>query len=581
MPSVWAPSAGAVALVTREATTPMQADGDGWWHSEAPLEPGTDYAFRLDGGEPLPDPRSPWQPRGVFGFSRHLDHSSFQWSDSDWRGVPIAGRVIYELHIGTFTPQGTFDSAVSRLPHLLDLGVEVVEVMPVAAFDGTHGWGYDGVALYAVHEPYGGPEAFKRFVDAAHAVGLAVMLDVVYNHLGPAGNVLASFGPYFTDRHLTPWGPAVNLDGPGSDSVRRFIIDNALGWCRDYHVDGLRLDAVHALADSRATHLLEELTSEVHAFGERRGRATFVIAESDRNDPRLVRSPDSGGYGLDGTWCDDVHHAIHAALTGERHGYYSDFGALSTLGKALARGYVLDGGFSSFRGRHHGRQFPVGEVSGHRLVAYCQTHDQVGNRARGERLAALVSHARLRVAAVLVATSAFTPMLFMGEEWGARTPWQYFTSFSDPALAEAVRQGRRQEFAGHGWPTDEVADPQAQSSWADSVLDWSELEIEANRELLAFYRRLLSLRREVPELADGRLGRVRVQVDEAAGWLVAYRGESLVVVVNLGGGRAQVPIDGAPTQLLLASAHGFVFADGYVELDEDSAAVLRLMPRKT
>jgi len=557
----------------------MRLEGGGWWSVVAPdLGAGDDYSFAIDGGDGLPDPRSAWQPQGVLGPSRLVDHGSFAWHDDNWRGVPVAGRVLYELHIGTFTPEGTFDAAALRLPDLVEFGIDVIELMPVAAFDGDRGWGYDGVALYAVHEPYGGPEGLKRFVDAAHRLGLGVALDVVYNHLGPSGNVLGRYGPYFTGEHQTPWGSAVNLDGPGSDEVRAFLIDNALAWLRDYHVDGLRLDAVHALADDRATHVLEELAIEVQSLGARLGRAVFLIAEYDRNDPRLITSREAGGYGLDAQWCDDVHHAIHATLTGERQGYYCDFGSLATLGKALSGGFVHDGTYSAFRERGHGRPFDRSRVPGHRLVAYAQTHDQVGNRATGERISSLIPVERLHIAAALVLTSAFTPMIFMGEEWGASTPWQYFASFADPQLSRAVTEGRRAEFADHGWDTTEVPDPVDPATAQRSILDWAEREAAEHAELLDWHRRLIRLRREMPDLADGRLDRVVCSYDEAAGWFVMRRG-GLAVVVNLAPARQPIPVGATPTGVLLASAGGFVYRDGEVEIDADSVAIVAVADR--
>jgi maltooligosyltrehalose trehalohydrolase len=576
---VWAPAARRVDLVTGNGRRPMSAAPGGWWEVVAPeLSPGSDYAFSLDGGEPLPDPRSGWQPHGVLGPSRIVDPASFQWTDDTWRGAPFAGQVMYELHVGTFTPEGTFAAAAAKLDHLAELGVATVELMPVAEFDGPRGWGYDGAALYAVHDAYGGPDGLHRFVDAAHARGLAVCLDVVYNHLGPAGNVLQRFGPYFTDRHGTPWGPAVNLDGPGSDEVRRFIIDGALAWIRDYHVDGLRLDAVHAFLDTRATHLLEELAAEVHTTAAQLGRSVFVVAESDLNDPRIVLPREAGGYGLDGQWCDDVHHAIHAALTGERQGYYVDFGSLETLAKAMTNGFVHDGTYSSFRGRHHGRPVDRTTLSGHRFVVYTQTHDQVGNRAAGERLGALISPALLEVAAALVLTGPFTPMLFMGEEWGASTPWQFFTSFTDSALGAQVRAGRRQEFADHGW-SGEVPDPQDPQTAERSTLDWRELAGEPHHRLLEWYRRLIAARTDLPELADGRLDRVGCDYDEEERWFVVYRTD-LAVVCNLGSERRAIPVDGTPTEVLLASAAGFVYRDGVVETDGESVVLVRLAARE-
>ncbi|GAA2243420.1 MULTISPECIES: malto-oligosyltrehalose trehalohydrolase [Kitasatospora] len=531
---VWAPEATLVEVEVDGVAHPMvpEAGRLGWWQADAP---NGDYGFRLDGGPPLPDPRSRRQPYGPDGLSRPVAHEDFRWSDTPWHGRPLPGCVVYELHVGTFTSAGTFDAAAERLGHLVELGVDFVELMPLCPFPGRSGWGYDGVSLWAVHEPYGGPDGLKRFVDAAHRKGLGVVLDVVHNHLGPSGNHLSAFGPYFTDRHHTPWGAAVNLDAPGSDEVRDFLIGSALAWLRDYRVDGLRLDAVHALVDGRALHFLEELGCAVTEFGEATGRPLFLVAESDLNDPRVTDPRQSGGFGLTAQWSDDFHHALHVVLTGESQGYYADFARrpLAALAKTLTGGYFHDGSWSSFRGRSHGRPFPA--AFGHRLLGYLQTHDQVGNRATGDRISATLSPGRLAGGAALVLTSPFTPMLFMGEEWGATTPWQYFTDHTDPALAEAVREGRRREFTEFGWTSDQVPDPQAPATVLASVLDWTEPRREPHLGLLDWYRRLIRLRRAHPELADPDLSAVRVAYDEQEGWLVVHRGPYRVVV-NLGGG---------------------------------------------
>ena len=424
---VWAPGRRRVEVVLSGGPrVPMRpSDGGagygGWWAcSVEQAGPGSDYAFSLGEGPPRPDPRSAFQPQGIHGPSRVVDHAGFAWTDAGWRGMPLAGSVLYECHVGTFSAEGTFDGAIKHLGHLADLGVDAVELMPVAEFSGDRGWGYDGVDLFAPHHAYGGPDGLKRLIDAAHASGLGVVMDVVYNHLGPAGNYLPEFGPYFSAQHRTNWGEAVNFDGPGSDEVRRFVIDNALMWLRDYHCDGLRLDAVHAIVDHSATHILEELTVEVAALAAQAGRPLFLVAESDLNDPRFVRSRDAGGYGLGAAWADEWHHALHATLAGDTSGYYADFGPLPLLAKALRQAWVYDGTYSPYRQRVFGR--PPAGLDGSQFVVATQNHDQVGNRAAGDRSSALMSDGRLRVAAALLLTSPFVPLLFQGEEWGRRDP---------------------------------------------------------------------------------------------------------------------------------------------------------------
>jgi maltooligosyltrehalose trehalohydrolase len=552
--SVWAPAAAKVEVEVAGRPIPMsREDQSGWWCADVPgVAVGIDYGFRLDDGETLPDPRSLRQPFGINGLSRTYDHSAFRWTDRSWRGGPLHGSVIYELHVGTFTAEGTFDAAIGRLDHLRDLGVHTVELMPVASFPGRHGWGYDGISLWAVHEPYGGPDGLKRFVDACHARGLAVLLDVVYNHVG-VGNRMGEFGPYFTAAHVTPWGPAVNLDQPGSDEVRAFCIGNALMWLRDYHLDGLRLDAVHALEDHRALHFLEELAAEVQALAARLNRELVLVAESDTNDPRLVTSREAGGYGLSAQWSDDFHHAVHAAITGERHGYYTDFGSLAALAKTYTRVFFHDGIWSSFRGRTHGRQVDVFRVPAHRFLGYLQDHDQIGNRAAGDRIAALVPHDLLKVGAGLVLTSPYTPMLFMGEEWGADTPWQYFTDHVDPGLARAVARGRRAEFARHGWAATDVPDPEDDETFLRSRLDWSQSGLDAHRDMLAWYTGLIALRRARPELTDPRLDRVRADYGEQDRWVVVHRGR-LRIAANLGPAPQRLPLGAAGTGVLAASS---------------------------
>jgi malto-oligosyltrehalose trehalohydrolase len=565
--SVWAPAAGRVDVEVGGVLYPMAPGPEpGWWRAEAAAAPGTDYAFRLDSGDPLADPRSPWQPYGPDGPSRTYSHAAFAWTDSGWRGAPPHGAVVYELHVGTFTPEGTLDAAIGHLDYLASLGVTAVELLPLAAFPGQHGWGYDGICLWAVHEPYGGPDALKRFVDACHRRGLAVFLDVVYNHVGP-GNQLAAFGPYFTSAHMTPWGPAVNLDQPGSDEVRSFVTGNALMWLRDYHLDGLRLDAVHALMDHRAVHILEELATAVDSLAASARRSIVLVAETELNDPRLITSRERGGFGLTAQWSDDFHHAVHSAVTGERQGYYGDFGSLAALAKTLTRVYFHDGIWSSFRGRTHGRPVDVLTTPAYRFVGFLQDHDQVGNRAVGDRIPATLAgnplrDGLLRVAAGLVLTAPFTPMLFMGEEWGADTPWQFFTDHTDPSLAAAVSEGRRSEFAAHGWGPEEVPDPQDKETFLRSKLDWAQLEREPYRSLLSWYRSLLTLRRARPELTDPRLHLVRADYDEQARWLLVTRGP-LRIAANLGTAPARVPLtpssDGSPA--LLAASDPDISAD--------------------
>jgi malto-oligosyltrehalose trehalohydrolase len=562
---VWAPEAARAEVDIADQRYPMTATEPGWWQADvAAAGDGTDYGFRLDGGDPLPDPRSPRQPYGINGASRTYDHSAFAWTDRGWRGGPLHGSVIYELHIGTFTPEGTLDAATGRLGHLASLGVDTVELMPVAAFPGEHGWGYDGIHLWAVHEPYGGPDALKRFVDACHARRLAVLLDVVYNHVG-IGNRLGAYGPYFTEAHVTPWGPAINLDQPGSDEVRAFLIENALMWLRDYHLDGLRLDAVHAFEDHRALHFLEQLASEVQALAALLNRDLVLIAESDLNDPRLVTSREAGGYGLTAQWSDDFHHAVHAAITGERQGYYADFGTMAALAHTVTRVFFHDGRWSAFRGRTHGRQVDIFRVPAHRFLCYLQNHDQVGNRAAGDRIAATVHPDLLRAGAGLVLTAPYTPMLFMGEEWAADTPWQYFTDHVDPGLARAVARGRREEFARYGWAATDVPDPEDDTTFLRSKLDWSQPGEDGHAGMLAWYRELIALRRARPELTDPRLDRVRAAYDEQDRWLLVCRGR-LRIAANLSPGPQRLPLGAPGTGVLAASAPG-------VKLDGDAAAM--------
>ncbi|TCK71744.1 malto-oligosyltrehalose trehalohydrolase [Acidipila rosea] len=571
---VWAPGKNTVSVVIADRQYPLQAGPNGWWSASVPeAGPGTDYAFTIDGGDlAVPDPRSQWQPQGVHGPSRLVDHKSFTWHDQDWQPPAFPSAIVYELHPGTFTSEGTLDAARARLPFLKDLGTTHVELLPVAAFPGRHGWGYDGVSLFAVHEPYGGPEALKRFVDACHSHGLAVILDVVYNHLGPSGNYLAMFAPYFTHLHNTPWGDAVNLEDAGSHEVRRFFCDNALMWLREYHFDGLRLDAVHAYMDRSAINFMEQLSHEVRSLEAQTGRHYTVIAESDLNDPRLVTSPESGGYGMDAQWSDDFHHALVTVLTGNREGYYSDFGSLADLAKSLRSVFVYDGIFSPYRDRVHGR--PVKGLPGWRFLGYSQNHDQVGNRARGERLVHLAGAARAKIAAALELTSPFIPMLFQGEEWGASSPFQYFTDHEDKELGRLVSEGRKKEFAAFGWDPDIIPDPQAPETFQSSILHWDEISKAPHAEMLAWYKQLIQLRRSRPELTSGALEEVHVRFNEEQQWIAMQRGR-LLVIANLGKGSYTPAIDPGAA-LLLASSPEVQFQNGELTLPKDTIAMLEL-----
>ncbi len=564
---VWAPRPGRVDLHLDGRDRPMVASDGGWWTVEVDeATAASRYGFRLDGGPARPDPRSLVQPDGIEGLSCVYRHGRFAWTDSSWAGLSLAGSVLYELHVGTFSEGGTLDSAIGHLGDLVDLGVDAVELMPLASASGRWGWGYDGVNLYAVHAPYGGPDALKRFVDAAHSHGLGVLLDVVYNHLGPVGNYLNEFGPYFTDRHHTPWGDAVNFDGEGCEEVRRFVIDNACMWLRDFHLDGLRLDAVHAIVDDSSPDILTALRAEVAELSVELGRSLVVVAESDENDVRIVQ-PLPEGQGMDAVWSDDWHHALHTLLTGEHDGYYEDYGSLEQLVKALRQAWVFDGCWSAYRERTHGSN-PSGLPRDRFLVA-TQNHDQIGNRANGERLSMLVGPAKLRAAAALLLTTPFVPMLFQGEEWGASTPFLYFTDHQDEALARAVRDGRRTEFAAFGWRPEDVPDPQDPTTFERSRLDRSERARVPHEEMLRWYRDLLALRRREPDLHDPS---VELRAGVEAGVVTVNRG-GIVVLVNFSGTAQVFDTEGDVEPLLLAP--GCTCGDTAVSLGVDGVAVLR------
>lgn len=577
----WAPRANRLTLLAGGRRFAMRRVDRGWWvpADDLPRElfrTGVDYGYLLDDEtDPTPDPRSRWQPSGVHGLSRTFDFADHHWSDEAWTGRQLAGGVIYELHLGTFTPGpndtgGTLDSAIARLDHLVELGVDFVEPMPVNAFNGEHGWGYDGVGWYAVHHAYGSPAAYIRFVEACHARGLGVIQDVVYNHLGPSGNYLPKFAPYLREGVDTPWGSALNLDGEDSDDVRRYIIENALMWLRDFHVDGLRLDAVHALLDQRAVHILEELSEQVDALSAFLGRPLSLIAESDQNDPRMITPREAGGFGLTGQWSDDFHHALLANLTGDSSGYYADFASLNALSKVFETGFFHDGTVSTFRGRRHGRQLDTAHTPTWRLVVCSDNHDQIGNRADGRRMSKTLTTDQLIIAAALILLGPCTPMVFMGEEWGASTPWMFFSAHPEPELAEAVTKGRTEEFEKMEWGDVEVPDPQAMSTFTDSMLNWSEVGTGEHARLFAAYKQLIQLRRTWPDLTDPRFDWTSAEHDPEDRWLMVLRGEALAIVVNFGSDAVSVPLEGRSTTL---------FASGDLDMGlDDKQHMLRMGP---
>lgn len=575
---VWAPSAKSLAVQVNGETVPMHGpDARGCWRAEVQsADPGDDYGFIVNGEmNAYPDPRSLRQPTGVHGLSRIYDQSAFQWSDTAFRAQPLSSAIVYEMHAGTFTPEGTLDAAIAKLDYLKDLGITHVELMPVAAFAGNHGWGYDGVALFAVHEPYGGPDALKRFVNAAHGKGLAVLLDVVYNHFGPSGNYTGKFGPYVTEAHHTSWGGAVNFEEAWSTEVRRFFCDNALMWMRDFHIDGLRLDAVHAYVDRSAIHFLEQLAEETAALESTLGRPLVLVGESDLNDPRIVTAPEAGGFGLHAQWSDDFHHALFAVLAREpQGGYYSDFGSLEQLAEALEQTFVFDGAYSHYRRRNHGRS--AAHLPQSRFLGYIQNHDQVGNRAVGERLHESTGFDRAKIAAALVLTSPFVPMIFQGEEWAASSPFQYFADHDDPELARAVSQGRKREFQAFGWAPDQIPDPEKRETFARSKLHWNEIARAPHHGMLLWYRELIALRRSSPSLHDSEPGNTKVLFDAEAKWLAVHRGP-MRVVCNLGPEARSFPLPPG-SGLRLASSPAVGIREGELTLPPDSVAIVEATP---
>ena len=591
--SVWAPTAKSVDLVLDDRKVPLAAAAaaaEGAAGQGVPFERGdwtvevnaadvaAGYRYSVDGGPAIPDPRSRWQPDGVHGKSFPVDTAELRAIQSPhFRARPLSDAVIYELHVGTFTPAGTYAAAQEKLRYLVDLGVTHVELMPIATFPGAHGWGYDGVYLFAPLPAYGTPQDLARFVRACHDAGLAVLLDVVYNHLGPDGNYLGSFGPYFTDRVKTPWGEAVNYDSAHSDGVRRFVIDNALMWIEDYGFDGLRLDAVHAIYSFEAVHVLEELADAVHALGRRLSREPILIAESDLNDPTLVLPKSRGGYGLAAHWEDDFHHALHRFFTGESAGYYSDFQGIEDVAAALRDGYVFQGQHSSNRQRRHGR--PPHGVLPHQLVVCAQNHDQIGNRAQGERLSMLVGPAQLKAIAALTVLSPFVPMLFQGEEWGASTPFLYFTDHQDPELGRLVAEGRAKEFSAFAWAGD-VPNPQSPDTFERSKLIWAEAGAGKHADLLAWYRGLIALR----HAATGGTGaknvsrgsaKARVKCHPGAQWLRFALGDTLAVF-NFVSHPQRVPLGAGRWELVMSSAAEDV--DGEAAVPPHGTRIYRARP---
>lgn len=570
---VWAPLAHTMAVKVDGNMLPMQGPDDrGWWHRDvAEAGPRSDYGYLIDdGATPLPDPRSQQQPHGVHGLSRVYDQQSFRWNDRGFEAPPLSSGIVYELHIGTFTTEGTLDAAIERLAELRELGITHVELMPVASFPGRHGWGYDGAAIYAVHEPYGGPDALKRFVNAAHETGLAVLLDVVYNHFGPVGNYTGKFGPYIDGKHHTPWGGAVNLEDAGARQVRRFFCDNALMWLRDFHLDGLRIDAVHAFVDRSAIHFLEQLAEEVENLQAASGRNLVLIGESDLNDPRLVTPRESGGLGIDAQWSDDFHHALFTVLTGLSDGYYADFGTLAHLAKALEQTYVYDGIYSCHRKRDHGR--PVRGLSQHRFLGYVQNHDQVGNRAVGDRISHIAGLDRAKIAAAIVLLSPFVPMIFQGEEWACSSPFQYFVDH-EPDMAKLVSEGRRREFAAFGWKPESIPDPQSPQTFAQSKLNWSERGQLPHAAMLEWYRKLIALRRTTPSLNNGEQGNTRANYSEEERWFRFDR-DAVAVLCNLSKGARSFTLS-QKSRVLLASRDRVETVGRELMLPPETVAVLQ------
>jgi maltooligosyltrehalose trehalohydrolase len=500
---VWAPFLNNVDLkiVSPENLTfVMERDVKGYWRIVVEeVSPGVLYFYSLDGEKERPDPASHFQPQGVHGPSRVIDHSAFDWEDSGWGGILLSEMVMYEIHVGSFTPEGTFEAIIHRLNDLKDLGINAIELMPVAQFPGERNWGYDGTYLFAIQNSYGGPENLKQLVNECHKKDMAVILDVIYNHLGPEGNYLGDFGPYFTDKYKSPWGQAINYDGLYSDEVRNFFMENALHWFKNYHIDALRLDAIHGITDMSAKPFLQELAERVEEFSASRGRKYYLIAESDLNDSRVIRTREAGGYGLDAQWCDDFHHCLHTLLTGENEGYYIDFGKTEHLIKSFREGFVYSGQYSEYRKRNHGNSSK--DCPANQFIVFSQNHDQVGNRMFGERLSNLVSFESLKLAAGVILLSPYIPLLFMGEEYGEDHPFLYFVNHSDAELIDAVQKGRKEELKAFKWQGD-IPDPQGMETFLKSKIEWGKRHEGKHKVLLGYYRNLIKLRRNIPALSS-------------------------------------------------------------------------------
>lgn len=499
---MWAPALQKVMLkitAPEKRDIPLEVQETGYWQKVAEdVKTGSRYYFALDGENERPDPASNFQPEGVLGPSEIVDHNSFKWSDSLWKGIPLEQMIMYELHVGTFTEEGTFAAIIERLDDLLEFGINALELMPVAQFPGERNWGYDGVYPFAVQNSYGGPQGLKMLVDACHKRNIAVILDVVYNHLGPEGNFLRDFGPYFTDKYKTPWGQAVNFDDKCSDEVRHFFISNAIFWFQRYHIDALRLDALHAIYDISAKPFLRELAETVEDFSRNYGRKFCLIGESDLNDIKIISAKEQGGYGIDAQWCDEFHHSLHTLLTGEKNGYYADFGEIGQLVKSLQEGFVYSWQYSKHRARHFGSSSK--DIPAAKFVVFSQNHDQTGNRMLGERLSTLVSFESLKLAAGAVLFSPYIPLLFMGEECAEESPFLYFVSHNDPSLVAAVREGRKNEFKAFEWK-EELPDPQAVDTFLKSKIRWKSRNEGRHKILLEFYKYLIRMRKEIPALS--------------------------------------------------------------------------------